>query len=48
MMAKRKSTGAVVGLLFLATLTLTWVPISGQGNGSGSLGHDPRRLGPGS
>ena len=40
MMAKRKSTGAVVGLLFLATLTLTWVPISGQGNGSGPGPHN--------
>ena len=39
-MAKRKSTGAVVGLLFLATLTLTWVPISGQGNGSGPGPHN--------
>ena len=40
MMANRKSTGAVVGLLFLATLTLTWVPISGQGNGSGPGPHN--------
>ena len=40
MMAKRKSTGAVVGLLFLATLTLTWVPIAGQGNGSGPGPHN--------
>ena len=39
-MAKRKSTGAVVGLLFLATLTLTWVPIAGQGNGSGPGPHN--------
>ena len=40
MMAKRKSTGAVVGLLFLATLTLTWVPIAGQGNGSAPGPHN--------
>jgi len=40
MMANRKSTGAVVGLLFLATLTLTWVPIAGQGNGSGPGPHN--------
>ena len=39
-MANRKSTGAVVGLLFLATLTLTWVPIAGQGNGSGPGPHN--------
>ena len=40
MMGNRKSTGAVMGLLFLATLTLTWVPIAGQSNGSGPGPHN--------
>ena len=39
-MGNRKSTGAVMGLLFLATLTLTWVPIAGQSNGSGPGPHN--------
>lgn len=39
-MGNRKSTGAVMGLLFLAPLTLTWVPIAGQSNGSGPGPHN--------